>query len=510
MNYLQALVFSLLSYGIANSQLDLVPVGCCNAAATQVTDIANAGDGSGRLFIVEQAGTVLVYDSNFVSLGTFLNISSVVDDIGNEEGLLSICFHPDYETNGIFYVYFSNSDGGRKTILERHQVCDPTTNIADTGSCYTIDTILLIPQFAHNHNGGDLSFNKDGFLYLSTGDGGNSNGPGDSSQLMTNYLGKIIKMEPMTSMLTAPEGIYGLGLRNPWRFSFDRYTGDIWIADVGQGAREEISHVTYEEHDSLLNYGWTCFEGEIECPGCGSPQCTVGIDTIFPVWTLPRSQGNSITGGFVLRGYAYNDYAGEYVFADYGSGNTWTFDGDTVHFIEVVGSITTFGEDENGKVYASRRNGTLYEVVDESAIQVNTSCVVNQLGNSGSGSLRDRIDCASPGDTIVFDKTFGNDTVQLTSSLTIDKNLTIYANVGHQMTIDGSSAANTIHVMPGAEVNIHGITILGGMADGGAIWNEGKLTLGKSNVYPNPVSTNGVFLDDGELDVLENTTVHDQ
>ena len=367
-------------------------------------DITNAGDHSGRLFVVKQPGTVEVLDSNFTSLGTFLDISARVDDIHNEEGLLSIAFHPDYESNGYFYVYFSNSNGNRKTMLERHQVCDPTTNEADTGSCYTVDTILLIPQFAGNHNGGDLNFGKDGYLYLSTGDGGNSNGPGDSSQLMTNYLGKIIKINPDISSsdlpMSAPEGIYGLGLRNPWRSSFDRHLGDYWIADVGQGAFEEVNHVPYEQHDSLLNYGWTCFEANIPCPGCGSPQCTTGVDTIFPVYAYPRSEGRSVTGGFVLRGAHYNNEAGQYIFADFGTGNVWTFDGDTVDHVTTLGSITSFGEDDYGKVYALRRNGNIYEVVDASAISGNSSCLVTTILDSGTGTLRDRITCASPGDTL--------------------------------------------------------------------------------------------------------------
>ncbi|MDH3649388.1 MAG: PQQ-dependent sugar dehydrogenase, partial [Saprospiraceae bacterium] len=251
-------------------------------------DIASAGDGSGRLFIVEQAGIVKVVSSTYADLGTYLNITSKVADFDNELGLLGLTFDPDYENNGYFYVYYSNNAGSLKTILERYQVSNPAANSA---SIIDIDTIVLIPQFDTNHNGGDLNFGPDGYLYCGVGDGGGSNGPGDSAQIMSTLLGKLIRINPANLQVE----IWAAGLRNPWRFSFDSETGDLWIADVGQSAREEVNFVTSQDNVQGLNYGWNCWEGTISCGACGNNSCGT---VVFPVLEYTHLTGRSITGGY--------------------------------------------------------------------------------------------------------------------------------------------------------------------------------------------------------------------
>ena len=325
--------------------------------------VRHAGDGSNRLFIVERAGTILIYEPDTGLLGSpFLNIVSEVDTFF-EGGLLGLAFHPDYTTNGYFYVsYTRDGTGGDslETVVERYEVSAGDPNDADEASAVEIFTL---GQPAGNHNGGDLHFGPDGFLYLGLGDGGASS---STSQNTSNLLGKMIRIDPCDTPTcvqpyTVPasnpfvgvaglDEIWGVGFRNPYRWSFDRDTGDMLIADVGSGSREEVSFEPAASGGGL-NYGWNCREGDIPGPG--------GCSGTFvePVMVYPHTNGNcSITGGFRYRG-CIPGLEGIYVFADYctakvffgeeTSPGTWSFS----EWDDLSGSVFGFGEDESGELY---------------------------------------------------------------------------------------------------------------------------------------------------------------
>jgi hypothetical protein len=342
---------------------------------TRPVDIAHAGDGSGRLFVVEQAGIIRIVDKleQIVSI-PFLDIQTKVDDSDNEEGLLGLAFDPDYKNNGYFYVNYVNSNSGRKSIIERYTV-SADSNLVNTNSGVVI---LSIDQFASNHNGGDINFGPDGYLYIATGDGGGGGDPGEHGQNMNSLLGKLLRIDVSSLPYTIPTDnpfidaqdtmpeIWSYGLRNPWRFSFDRKNGALWIADVGQGDWEEINFA-----DSLdrggQNYGWDCLEGNhsFENTDCA------GLTFTAPIYEYGHGTGRSITGGYVLRSRHYNNFTGQYIFADYVTNKVWLlqqYQNQTVSVSEVtpgISRISTFGQDEEGRIYAaSLSEGTIYQLVE--------------------------------------------------------------------------------------------------------------------------------------------------
>lgn len=326
--------------------------------------VRNAGDGSNRLFIVERDGTILIYQPGVGLLGApFLNITTKVDTFF-EGGLLGVAFHPDYSQNGYFYVnYTRTGTGGNdlETVIERYEVSAGDPNDADELSA---EEILAIAQPAGNHNGGDLHFGPDGHLYIGMGDGGASS---STSQNTSTLLGKMLRIDPCdVAVCGAPayaipndnpfvgsatlDEIWGIGFRNPYRWSFDRQTGDLLIADVGSGSREEVD---FEAAGSPggLNYGWNCREGSIAGPG--------GCSGTFvdPVMDYPHTSGNcSITGGFRYRG-CIQGLVGTYVFADYCSAKIYFGTEDTPgnwsfsEWDDLQGSVFGFGEDESGELY---------------------------------------------------------------------------------------------------------------------------------------------------------------
>lgn len=349
-------------------------------------DIANAGDG--RLFIVEQPGRIRIIDSGGTLLGTpFLNITSLVDDSGFEQGLLGLVFHPDYATNGYFYVnyIYDPGPGADRTRIVRYSVNSINPNLANPLSA-TI--IIEIEQHSSNHNGGDLSFGPDGYLYIGMGDGGGGGDGGNHSQSYDELLGKMLRIDvdstggadcdvsgnnnygiPVTNPFAGPDGIcdeiWSGGVRNPWRFSFDRTTGDMWIADVGQGAWEEVDFQPAASAGGE-NWGWRCYEGDhaFNLSGCGSI-----FDYDFPVHEYNHSGGRcSITGGFVYRGSDLLALNGHYLFADYCSGQFWSLNGagHTLTEFSTSGFFdnpTSFGEDVNGEMYVAGGN-EIYKIVD--------------------------------------------------------------------------------------------------------------------------------------------------
>ena len=367
------LLFFCLSPGISNAQptIEFDPV---ITGLSSPIQLVHAGDGSNRIFIVQKGGTILVYDDNYVNLGTFLTVTGLLT--GGEQGLLSLAFHPDYETNGFFFVYYVNAEGNLE--IKRFQVsADP--NVADDASGVVVLTIPHPGQA--NHNGGELHFGTDGYLYLSTGDGGGGDDPNNNAQNTAVLLGKILRINVNTSA-TAPfytnpannpypagnvpkNEIFAVGLRNPFRWSFDRQTNDMWIGDVGQGAEEEINHKTATTALGA-NFGWRCYEGDNAhitggCPPIGQFH--------FPVHTYATGSeaGRSVVGGVVYRGISNPLMQGYYVGADYFSGDIHIIgpvndpEMTTTVQTSIYTGLSDFGEAENGEIFAVSLNaGTVY------------------------------------------------------------------------------------------------------------------------------------------------------
>lgn len=328
-------------------------------------ELAHAGDD--RLFVVEQGGTIKIINADGTVNGTaFLNISSQISS-GGERGLLGLAFDPNYETNGRFYVNYTNTSGNtviaRYTVSENPDVANPDGTI-----------LLTIDQPFSNHNGGNIKFGPDGYLWIAMGDGGSGGDPNNNGQNIDTLLGKMLRIDVSGNDYTSPadnpfvgedgaDEIWSYGVRNPWKFSFDKETGDVWIADVGQNAIEEINYMPSNE--SGLNYGWRCYEGNDIYNNSG---CANSDTMTFPVATYNHSGGKcSITGGYVYRGESYPNLIGTYFYADYCSGEIGTFAlGQPAEFVaELPGVfITTFGEDVNGELYLAG-SGKIYKIIGE-------------------------------------------------------------------------------------------------------------------------------------------------
>ncbi len=345
-------------------------------------DIANASDQSGRLFIVEQQGSIRIVDKSGTILPqSFLDLSSKVGNGSGERGLLGLAFHPDYVTNGYFFVYYtSTASNNLVSVVERYQV-SADSNIADINSG---EIVLTFEQPFSNHNGGDLNFGSDGYLYIASGDGGSGNDPHQTGQDLTSHLGKILRIDVNQLPYQVPDDnpfvqstgdtldiIWAYGLRNPWRFSFDG--DDIWIADVGQSDREEINYVNASDHVGGLNYGWSCREGNIDCPGCSESECVKTF--VEPIHWYGPGPGLSVTGGMVFRGNNYDEFKGQYVFADYVRDEIRTLSIAPGNMISVTSTlpaqnISSFGADEEGYVYAANISGTIYRLVETGVLPV--------------------------------------------------------------------------------------------------------------------------------------------
>jgi glucose/arabinose dehydrogenase len=344
----------------------------------QPLGVVDAGDGSGRLFVVEKEGTIRIVQDGEVLEPPFLDITDRVGSGGYEQGLLGLAFAPNYTDSGLFYVNYT--DRGGNTMVSRFAVTD-NANIADPES---EEAILRQEQPYPNHNGGHIAFGPDGYLYIGLGDGGSGGDPQNHGQRLDTWLGAMLRIEVDPEYV--PEGetygilednpfideddalpeIWAYGLRNPWRFSFDRETGDLWIADVGQNQIEEINLAPIDA--AGLNYGWNPTEGT-ECyleEGCDTTGFTL------PVMEYPHDFGCSVTGGYVYRGEGMPDLQGQYLFADFCSGLLWSGssdDGETWTMSAPVGTglgISTFGEDADGNLYVTDLGGGgVYLIVPE-------------------------------------------------------------------------------------------------------------------------------------------------
>lgn len=342
-------------------------------------EITNAGDT--RLFVVQKGGLIRILNADgTVNATPFLNLSSLVTT-NSERGLLGLAFHPNYATNGYFFVNYTNLAGN--TVIARYTVSATNPNIANTS-----ETVLMtITQPFSNHNGGTLKFGSDGYLYIGMGDGGSGGDPGNRAQNINENLGKMLRIDVNVS--TAPfyaspssnpyvgvagnDEIWAVGLRNPWKFSFNRLNGDLWIADVGQDAIEEINKVVSPLPNSGINFGWRCYEGNSTYNASG---CAPSSTMRFPFVQYARFGGAcSVTGGYYYSGTAYPNFQNKYFFTDYCD--------NKIRMVDNAGVITTtasfsgnnfvtFGEDVNGELYiAGITSGTVYKIIDSSLSESN-------------------------------------------------------------------------------------------------------------------------------------------
>jgi glucose/arabinose dehydrogenase len=332
--------------------------------------VTHGGDGSGRLFIVEQSGKVSVWRGSSLLSTPFLDLSDRVVS-GGERGLLGLAFHPQYQQNGRFFVNYTRLAGNQlQTVVAEYLVSASNPDTADRDE----KVLLEIDQPYNNHNGGMMAFGPDGYLYIATGDGGSSGDPSGNGQDLASLLGKFLRIDidrgepyeippnnPFVGQAGARPEIWAYGLRNPWRFSFDRITGRLFAGDVGQGAWEEIDVVSRGG-----NYGWNLLEGT-HCYPPGSDCSSVG--TILPVSEYGRSDGRSVTGGYVYRGPEAAGPWADYLFGDYSSGTIWKLSegrGGTWKRTELLRTdlqISSFGEDEAGRLHLlDYRRGGLYRL----------------------------------------------------------------------------------------------------------------------------------------------------
>jgi glucose/arabinose dehydrogenase len=373
---------------------------------TGATSVAHAGDA--RLFVTLQSGRIVIVQDGRILPNAFLDVSSRVSCCG-ERGLLGLAFHPRYPENGLFFVDYTNSAGD--TVIARYRVSASNPNAADPASDVTL---LTIDQPFANHNGGQLAFGPDGYLYVGMGDGGSANDPMCNAQRDESLLGKLLRIDVDANIASPPfygippdnpfaepggarDEIWAKGLRNPWRFSFDRATGDLYIGDVGQGAREEVDFQPAGDAGGR-NYGWKPMEGT-GCGGGGTSGCPAGTPTCNspgftpPILEYTHSSGDcSITGGYVYRGRSFPALAGTYFYADYCTGKIWGAHRDatgawsTRLFAVRASGLTTLGEDAAGEVYVAPEGGLLARVVDANPASPTIVSIDTASGSTRGGT----------------------------------------------------------------------------------------------------------------------------
>ena len=320
------------------------------------THAASTASEPGRIYVVEQAGRIRVVEDGRVHAEPFLDITSLVAS-GGEQGLLSVAFHPDYAANGRLYVNYTNVDGDTRVVEYR---ANEARTAVERG---TERELLAVDQPYANHNGGQLAFGPDGLLYVGMGDGGAGGDPDERAQDPGERLGKLLRLD--VDEAGADWEMVAYGLRNPWRFSFDRETGDLYLADVGEQAREEVDYVAWPL-DGLVNFGWDVFEGDLrfeEGPPAGEGRL------VHPIAVYGRDGGCSVTGGFVYRGTAVPGLAGRYFYGDWCTGNVWSLRVSgaraRAHRREAfrVPGLSSFGETAVGELLLlSLSEGTVYRL----------------------------------------------------------------------------------------------------------------------------------------------------
>lgn len=348
------------------------------------TEMVFPNDGSNRIFIVQQRGIIYVIknEPDVSARKVFLDISDRVSQSGSETGLLGLAFHPNYKDSNYIYVnYTSSGSGSLRSYIARYAV---SPNNIDSAVQQSEKILLTVDQPYSNHNGGKLAFGPDGYLYIGFGDGGSANDPQNRAQNLGILLGKILRINVdnadsglsysipkenpfYRNSIGAREEIYAYGIRNPWKFSFDRVTGKLWLGDVGQDRREEIDIVV-----NGGNYGWRLKEGFI-CNVDVNPTCQDTEGLLSPIWDYSHNGlSASITGGYVYRSSELPQYYGKYIYGDYVTGETWALTYDSVHPVssELISKesflISTFGQDTIGNVYCCSyaNNGRIYKLAE--------------------------------------------------------------------------------------------------------------------------------------------------
>ncbi|MCA1761671.1 MAG: PQQ-dependent sugar dehydrogenase [Cryomorphaceae bacterium] len=375
---LVSIFLPLLASAQVELELDLMADGF-----NRPCDIVNAGDE--RLFVVEQVGTIqILHQNGDVEEEPFLDISSIVESTQGEQGLLGLAFAPDYCTSGEFYVNYTQADGNQtKTVIARYNVSpeDPNDALEDSE-----EVLLEYDQDFSNHNGGQIEFGPEGYLYIASGDGGSAGDPNNRAQDIMSYLGKILRIDVSTDPYSIPEDnpfafddfgldeIWAYGLRNPWKFAFDDANGDLYIGDVGQSNREEIDFQAAGTPGGL-NFGWRCYEGN---ETYNTTDCLPEENYEFPIFDYAYgNQGNgfrcSITGGRVYRGPSFEQIQGKYIATDFCSGEYWVTsnqDGEweTTEHSGLVSNLVAFGADVWGEMYAvqGQSSGRVYRVSESS------------------------------------------------------------------------------------------------------------------------------------------------
>jgi len=324
--------------------------------------LTSAGDSSGRLFIIEQRGRILIYDGERLLNTPFLDIQGRVGSKGSEQGLLGLAFHPDFESNGFFFVNYTDNNGN--TMVSRFAV----SSNPDRGDGGSESKVLSIVQPFKNHNGGQISFGPQGYLWIATGDGGGGGDPQENAQKLDNLLGKLLRvdvnLQPYTIPAENPFGneIWAYGLRNPWRFTFDPANSDLYIADVGQNQWEEINYLAADA-PAGANFSWDYLEGSHSYEG--SPP--VELEFTDPIWEYDHSLGCSVSGGAVYRG-SLLEWQGIYLYSDFCSGLIWGLlqtpggEWQNQQLFHVGGRIAAIDQDEAGEVYLVDLEGTILKL----------------------------------------------------------------------------------------------------------------------------------------------------
>jgi len=376
---LTILVFLFSAMNLHAQVIDLVPFA---TGLVKPVDIKHCGDS--RLFVVERDGYIRILDTaGNVNPVPFLDINSSVGSVGGEQGLLGMAFSPNYETDGYFYINYTDNNGDTRISRLMVDSINPDSAIAASE-----ELLLKVLQPYTNHNGGNLQFGHDGYLYIGLGDGGSAGDPDDRAQTHKEYLGKMLRIDvsnapgytvpndnPFLADTTYYPEIWASGLRNPWKYSFDHINGSLWIGDVGQGVWEEIN-IHHKNDPGGQNFGWRCYEGNAPYNTAG---CLPASSYVAPIAEYQHSLSNgcSITGGYVYRGGEFNSLFGKYIYTDYCSGVIWSLtDSAGTYVNNTLGDFannqySTFGEDYFRELYiAETVSGDIYRLADTSCLPV--------------------------------------------------------------------------------------------------------------------------------------------
>ncbi|MEZ5012832.1 MAG: PQQ-dependent sugar dehydrogenase [Chitinophagales bacterium] len=470
--------------------------------------LVNSGDE--RLFAVCQNGYIMIIDTDGNVLPEpFLDIDDRVESIYNAHGLLGLVFHPDYASNGYFYVNYINND--QNTVISRFQVSADDPDIADAGS----EMILMVVEQPYRvHKGGDMQFGPDGYLYFPLGDGGTMIGdtigdPDNRAQNPNTLLGKMIRIDvdgavpyaipetnPFVDAVDTLHEIWAMGMRNPWRFSFDKLTGDMWIADVGHNLWEEID---FEPAGFAggRNYGWRCYEGDVEY---NFDSCDATVDYTFPIFTYPHdivTGGYSVTGGYVYRGEQFPNMYGKYFFCDYVSANFFSLQPDgaggwmnSIYPLSNVG-IVAFGEDVQGELYCvNRDSAAVYKLIDLCA-DLHASYVADSTTcpEVGDGSIL--LTAEGGAEPYTFEWSNGGVTADQEALFAGVYTVTITDSLGCHLYDTIQVFADTI---PAPPIMLIGMQLYAGEGESFQWYQDGVALAGETNAYFTlPFDVGGIF-----------------